>query len=387
MKRILFITSTLDSGGISKSMINLLNTIDKNKYIIDLFIFRPTDLYLQFLPKQIRLITNEKMNLAFAPFPQCVLFLLKKGFFFIAIMRLIAAIVSRFNHGYSAWILSKIIPVLNEAYNCVVDYNGQHLLYYMIDKIRADVKISFFHFDYSKWSHYYTMDKKYYPRVNYIFGVSENCVKSLKIYFPVCKNKINVMENIISSQLIKEMAEEEITDFNLDAPVILTVGHVNKQKGTDLAIAAASILVENKVKFKWYFIGACPEIEKYSKMKKQYGVNEKIVFLGLKTNPYPYIKYSTVFCLPSQYEGKSIALDEAKILCKPIVVTNFSTVNDQFVNGINATICEMTPTSLATALSTLLLNKHLREKYTNNLLLNRIDNQLEINKLYYVIDR
>ena len=62
--------------------------------------------------------------------------------------------------------------------------------------------------------------------------------------------------------------------------------------------------------------------------------------LGFKENPYPYIKHADIYVQPSRYEGKSIAIDEAKILNKPIIVTNFETAKDQINDGMNGIIVE-----------------------------------------------
>jgi glycosyltransferase involved in cell wall biosynthesis len=56
--------------------------------------------------------------------------------------------------------------------------------------------------------------------------------------------------------------------------------------------------------------------------------------LGEKANPYPYINQCDIYVQTSRYEGKSIAIDEAKCLLKPIVVTNFPTVFDQSVTEL-----------------------------------------------------
>ena len=48
-KKILFIVGTLDSGGVSKSMISLLNTIDKEAYDVSLLITNPTGLFMELL--------------------------------------------------------------------------------------------------------------------------------------------------------------------------------------------------------------------------------------------------------------------------------------------------------------------------------------------------
>ena len=69
-------------------------------------------------------------------------------------------------------------------------------------------------------------------------------------------------------------------------------------------------------------------------------------FIGSRENPYPYIKNSDVIIQSSRFEGKSIVLDEAKILSKPIVATNYTTVRDQLKNE-EGVICEMTPLDLA----------------------------------------
>ena len=85
---------------------------------------------------------------------------------------------------------------------------------------------------------------------------------------------------------------------------------------------------------------------------------------------------------PSRFEGKSISLDEAKILCKPIVVTNFSTVGDQFENRKNATICEMNGKGLANAIIELIKDSTLQDSYREYLETHLIDNSSEVNKLY-----
>jgi glycosyltransferase involved in cell wall biosynthesis len=51
--------------------------------------------------------------------------------------------------------------------------------------------------------------------------------------------------------------------------------------------------------------------------------------------------------MTSVFEGKSIALEEAKILKKPIVITNFSTASEQITDGKTGLIAEMNAQSVA----------------------------------------
>lgn len=231
----------------------------------------------------------------------------------------------------------------------------------MVDKLNAHTKITFFHSDYEKWSYYYRMDKKYYPQVDAIFTISEKCVDSLKRGFPSVASKIRLMENITSVGLIEQMSYTLIDFPKTTKYRFLTLGHLSKNKGTHLAILAASILQTRGIDFCWYFIGSTTEAQRFMKLAKELKIKQRIVFLGTTPNPYPYIKAVDLFVHTSLFEGKSIALDEAKLLCKPIVVTNFSTVHDQFEDHVNATIVEMTPESIANGIEELLMNQDLQK--------------------------
>lgn len=278
------------------------------------------------------------------------------------------------------------MPAIEEEFDTVVDFNGQHQLYFMINKIKAKKKVTFFHSDYSKWPYYYSADKIYYNYVNNIFTISESCADSLKRFFPREANKIGVMENISSLDLIQRLSKYPVSDMNLELPSLITIGHVCENKGILWAIEALKILCQNGIHVNWYFIGSIDKPELYSKLINNAGINQYIHFLGIKTNPYPYIRKATIVVHPSKFEGKSVALDEAKILCKPIVVTNFSTVNDQFTNRHNASICDMNSISLADAITELLNDSALRQVYSDNLLSERHDNTSEIEKLYKLFD-
>ena len=381
-KKILFLIGNLDSGGVSKSLVNLLNAIDRKKYDISLWVGSPTGIFYNLLPTDITLISNFKSQFLLQGLKGLIP-LLKKGYIFLFMGSIVRMILSCFNKGYAGFFLSRLLPPVEEYYDVIIDYNGQHQLYFMVDKLQGKKKITFFHNDYSKWLYYYTFDKKYFSKVDCIFTVSEKCVSVLKEYFPKMRCKIKLMYNISSPVLINQMSRVEIVDFKGEIK-LLSIGHVCKNKGTDIAIESAALLRQKGIDFKWYFLGNVKE--DFSDMVFRLGLTDNIIFLGMRMNPYPYLKQCTLYIHPSRFEGKSVALDEAKILCKPIVVTNFSTVYDQFKNGMNASICEMTHESLADTIENLLKDKELQKKYSNYLSEHIIDNSNEIDKLCEIIE-
>jgi len=157
-------------------------------------------------------------------------------------------------------------------------------------------------------------------------------------------------------------------------------------KGTLLALEVAEILKINGIEFQWYFVGQDSKDYDYAKIVNSKGLNQYIHFVGVTTNPYPYIKNATIMVHLSSFEGKSIALDEAKLLAKPIVVTNFSTVNDQFQNGYNASIVSFNAHEIAETLLELVNNPSLQQQYSQNLRNDCKDNSQEIEKLYSLLN-
>ena len=384
-KRILFMIGTLQSGGVSKSIVNLLNVMDRTTYDVHLLLLdRAGDILSPYLPSDITVHVNREIENLHRGL-RGVRALVFTGHLWLALGSLIRMLLSKFSRAWAGRWLACLMPRFTElSFDLIVDYGGQQQLYYMVDKLDGKKKITFFHNDYSKWPYYYAADRLYYPKVDQILSISQTCVDVLKAYFPDCKDKISVMQNISSPVLITKQANE-VVDLP-QAPLLLaSLGHIMRRKGTDFSIDAAKILQEKGVDFKWMLVGKVIEEDLVRRIEQE-GLESRFVFLGVCSNPYPYIKAADIYVHPSRFEGKSIALDEAKILCKPIVVTNFSTVNDQFEDRVNASICEMNGEALADAIIELATHKELRQSYVAYLSAHIVDNSSEVEKLCAFID-
>ena len=414
-KKVLFIISNLQSGGVSKSLVSLINTFDRKKYEVSLYITSTdSNVFGGYLPKDITVITNQNTTdlLSGVSGMKKLVLRFKFGLAFASLIRMLLSFISKPLMG--EWLALVMPKVTDEEYDLIVDYNGQHQLYYMMNKLDGKKKVTFFHNDYSKWPYYWKSDKKYMPKVNRIFSISQVCVDALKQYFPDCKDKITLMENISSPSVIRkqaeEMTKEQIALIGLcnrvkdrGYTVLVTLGHLCKRKGSDFAIEAARRLKEEKCEFVWLFVGKVIEpdlleqardvglrVEKMESVirdsQAEGGDIPDIILCGIQSNPYSLIKCADVFVHPSRFEGKSIALDEAKILCKPIVVTNFSTVYDQFENRVSGTICEMDGESVYKSIRELMNQAELRDSYTTYLRNHVIDNTDEVRKLYDILE-
>lgn len=384
-KDILLILGVADTGGVAKSMLSLLNVLDRNRANISLLVFNDKGAFQNQIPNDIQVITDERIT-ALSLGVSGLSSLLKKGHYFLAIFSLFRCFLSQIDKSSAGWLMAKLMPcVTKKEYDLIVDYGGQQLLYYMVDKLNGKKKISFFHNDYRKWRYYERMDRKYYAHVDGIYSISNVCIEALKEVFPEYAHKVRMMENISSPKLIHQLAEEPITIKRKHRYVLTSLGYVCKRKGSEIAVEVARMLKEAQIDFEWWFIGKIQNDMDYRVYVKQHGLENNVKFLGVQSNPYPFLKEADIYVHLAKYEGKSIALDEVKILCKPVVVTNFSTVHDQFEDGVNASICEMNAESAYQKVLDLIHNQDLRQQYTQYLEDNIVDNSIEVNKLYSLL--
>ena len=376
---------TLQSGGVSKSIVNLLNVMDRTTYDVHLLLLdRAGDILSPYLPSDITVHVNREIENLHRGLSG-VRVLAFTGHLWLALGSLSRMLLSKFSRAWAGRWLAHLMPRFTDlTFDLIIDYGGQQQLYYMVDKLDGKKKITFFHNDYSKWPYYYAADRLYYPKVDQILSISQTCVDVLKAYFPDCKDKISVMQNISSPVLITKQANETV-DLPIAPLLLVSLGHIMRRKGTDFSIDAAKILQKKGVEFKWMLVGKVVEKDLIRRIEQE-GLADRFVVLGIRSNPYPYIKAADIYVHPARFEGKSIALDEAKILCKPIVVTNFSTVNDQFEDRVNASICEMNGGALADAIIELATNKELCQSYVAYLNAHIVDNSSEVEKLYAFID-
>lgn len=265
------------------------------------------------------------------------------------------------------------IPDCKNEYDMAISYmDGVN--YYVIDHVKAKRKILWCHNDYNKLEYKPEYDEKYYRKAYKICTISDVCKKSLVENFPNLKDKFEVVENISSARIINAQADmHEEMKHNNDGFAedrrfkIVSIGRLSEQKGFDYAVEAAKILKDSGFTLGWYVLGEGPLRKSLEELTKNSNVEDTIKFIGIRSNPYPYIKDTDLYVMPSRYEGKSIALDEAKILCKPIVVTNYPSVGDAIINGKNGLIVDINAQAIANGIMKLYNNDNLREELVKNL--------------------
>ena len=395
-KKLLFIIPSLDAGGGEKSLVNLLNQIDYSKYEVDLFLFSHGGIFTKFLPNEVNILDLSKNYIDFMlPLRKSIINMLKRGKISLILNRLLFAYVNNTKQNlmnieqYNWKYLSGSLDRLDNQYDVAIAFLEKTSIYYCVEKVNATKKFGFIHNDYDKMQMDSKVDINYFKKLDKILTVSEECLTVLKNRFPSEADKMDIMYNIVSPTMINKMANMENRDlFNRKnkEKIIVSIGRLHYQKGFELAIEACKKLVDNNYKVRWFVIGEGPERDNLARLIRENGLEDKFILLGLKSNPYPYIKQADIYAQTSRFEGKSIALDEAKILAKPIIITNYSTAKDQIDNGIDGIIVDMDSSSICKGIEKLINDIELNNEISSNLKKEKLGTESEINKLYSMIE-
>ena len=394
MKKILFVMNDLECGGAQKALISILETINYEKYEVDLCLFKHKGDFLKLIPKTVNLLPEVKYYRYFEQgIGVSIRELIKMKKFNIAIKRIMAGKVYKIEKVSSVaeqkvWkYTKKVLGDINKEYDAAIGFMERTPIYYIIDNVKSNKKIGWIHTDYRKLNADKEFDKKYFNELDYLVTISDDCVNILKEEFPKISKKLKVINNIVSSTLIKKLSKEKIVlpSDSKESIKIMSVGRVEPEKGFDMAVEACNILKKNNFSIKWYIVGDGTERKKLEEKIDKYGLKDTFYILGFKENPYSYLAQGDIYVQPSRFEGKSIAIDEAKIMNMPIVLTNFNTAKYQIDNNKTGVIVDMNAQSLAYGIEKLITNTKLKENLINNLSIKEFGNEEEIDKLYELI--
>jgi len=368
--KVLFVINDLGCGGAQKSLVSLLNSIEFQKEdSVDLLVLDQENRFFDEIPEEIKMLScSDEIRAMFMPFGIVIKSDLKiaaktKGIISKILLKLdFRKKDDNVQKIWRSWRL--FIPKMESTYDLAISYVDGFANYYVIDKIRATRKILWVHNEYEKLTYNPQYDMKYFSEAEKIVTISDSCVDSLKNTFPEIAEKFMMLPNLSSKELIWKQSDVGIPDeYKGRKNILVSIGRLNAQKGFDMAIKAAAILKDKGIDFCWFIIGEGELNGTLSEQISMSGLENCVRLLGNRKNPYPYIRYSTIFVQPSRYEGKSIVLDEAKILFKPIVTTNYTTVFDSITDDVTGSIVNFNETDLAEAIMRLLSNKELQNRY------------------------
>ena len=166
---------------------------------------------------------------------------------------------------------------------------------------------------------------------------------------------------------------------------LLSVGRFSEAKNYDNVPDICKRMVDQGIDVKWFLIGYGGDEALIRRCIKEAGMEDHVIILGKKSNPYPYIKACDIYVQPSRYEGKSVTVREAQMLCKPVVVTNYPTASSQIKDGVDGVIVPMDNEGCAKGLARVILDEALQQRIEEYLQGHDYGNEAEVEKIYRLL--
>ena len=365
MKKVLFVANHLTVGGIQKSLISALNSIDYNSNEVTLYIRKNRLDLLPYVNKNVKILINKDTvhyyRLPYALYLQALLFICR----FFGLKEKTVDLTARLSEYvmFSQFKNEKKKYFSDVEYDVAISYwQGYNTLF--VDKyIKAKRKIMFYQVSTDELHDVHQTTMSDYDA---IVVEHEDIKKSLYEWYDGINDKVVVVENYTNPHLIQEMCTESAIEKD-DRITFCTCARFSPVKGIDLAVKAAKLLKDKGFEFLWYFVGDGPTRPEIEKLIEQYNLNDCINLAGMQKNPYRYLGVSDIYVQPSYEEALSIAMLEAQILCLPMVSTKTAGGIVMVEEGKTGYLADITPEALAEALETMIINSEARTKMKNNL--------------------
>ena len=394
-KKILFIMPSMFIGGAERSLLGLLEAIDYTQYDVSLFLYRHEGEFLAYIPDQVNLLPPMKEYGTFDVPIRSLLFSRRWRFGLARLISKVAlkthCLISGEKKGvwmsmqYTARYLLPLLPEIPGEYDLGVMFLG--VADPLIHKVKAKKKVTWCHTDYDTLYPNKGMDRKTYEAVDHVVFVSDACREKMTRFYPALTDKTRVIENILGEKLLLQQAEVPVKDMpHLDDGYrLLSIGRFSEAKNFDNVPNICKSLLDAGLHVKWYLIGYGGDEELIRQKILEAGMEEHVILLGKKENPYPYIKACDLYVQPSRSEGKCVTVREAQTLGKPVVITRYATSASQLEEGVDGVIVPIDNEGCAAGIADLLRDPARMERLSQTCKSRDYSNRQEVEKLYLMM--
>ncbi len=391
--RIIILMHYMELGGAEMSLIGLLGALNPERVTVDLFVYSHQGPLMKFIPDYVNLLPEVP---SYAVIERPMSEALRRGLLGVVTGRLLAKLnCRRFRRHYPAkgddaaimqYVGNYVTPWLprinpDVEYDLCISYLTPHNI--GRDKVRAKKRLAWIHTDYSTVDIDVVRELPVWGAYDHIASISHDVTSSFLNAFPSLSDRIIEIENILSADFVHSRAERSV---ELPGTVrLLSIGRFCTAKNYDNVPDICRRLRLQGVDAKWYIIGFGGSEELIRQRIAEAGMEEHVILLGKKDNPYPYIKACDIYVQPSRYEGKSITVREAQILCKPVVVTNYPTASSQIKNGVDGVIVPLDNEGCARGLADFIADTALQQRIVDYLRIHDYANTSEVEKIYSLL--
>lgn len=190
--------------------------------------------------------------------------------------------------------------------------------------------------------------EKYGAKFDAYIGVSKYTTQSFCKCYPQYKDKALTIYNILPD-IPKDLGEmPQIMLEAEDKLRILTVCRLaDKAKGLFRMVRVCKTIYEEFGDvFRWYIVGDGSDRQELEMRIQEAKLSNVMILCGETNNPFVYYRAADLVAVLSYYEGLCGVVNEAKMMEKPVLATQFSGIDEQLCNGYNGYVVENEETAI-----------------------------------------
>ena len=393
---VLIFSQAMELGGVERSLLGLLDSIDYDRYDVDLFLMRHSGELMPYLNPKAKLLPEIPQ---YASLAVPMASLVKSGQLGVLRGRLKGKLAARrfdkqhpsdktsvtaltYSHKYT---LRSMPPISGKTYDLAISFLTPH--YFVRERVRAKKYAAWIHTDYTALTFDRSAELAMWNRFDTICGVSEQVTAAFDTEFPELSHLTATVENILPQNLIERQSNNPQGEMKKEKPFkLLSVGRFSEQKNFDNVPDICRRLVADGLDVTWYLIGYGGDEPLIRQKIDEAGMQERVIVLGKKDNPYPYMRACDLYVQPSRYEGKAVTVREAQLLGKPVVITDYATSGSQLEDGVDGVIVPMDNAGCAAGIAALLRDPARMQQLSENCEKRDYTNSAEVEKIYALME-
>lgn len=360
-KQLLFINGHLNTGGVEKSLLDVLKHLDYNQYEVDLLLLEELGDYAGEVPEQVHVQLRCLKN-TYGSVQNSLIQCVRQGDWFCFRMRLIFLLMKFF--GQKKISLARKLLTDNRRYDCAIGFRPGICTQIAAFAANADKRVTWWHHGEINVEHSSYLEAA--DACAQIAVVSESCRSMLAGEFPALANKLTTIPNMVDLEDVCKKAEAFQPYEKGDTCHIVTLCRLSPEKHMENVIFAAKKLKEAGVSFQWHAVGSGSVENDLRGMAESADVSDVFIFEGNQPNPYPYLKNADLFVHPSYVESQGLVVLEAMALGVPCVVTKSLGPCEFIEDGVNGILTEQSAESLAEKVELMLTDRALYARIQAN---------------------
>jgi glycosyltransferase involved in cell wall biosynthesis len=376
MKKLLIVNNNMKVGGVQKSLLNLLWSLE-GQYEVTLCLFSHQGAYLQQLPPWVKVVSCR----GFARYlgisqGQCrgADKLLRGG---------LAVLCRMFGRDRVMKLVLAFEKPLPGEYDCAIAFlhNGSIRNFYggvqefVLKKTRADRKVAWLHCDYGSCGANHPRNNRIIAKFDCIAACSDGCRRAFAAVVPELTDRCVTVPNFHCYRQIADLAKEPAS-YAPGGIHCVSVARLAHEKALDRGILAVAEARKSGADLWLHIVGGGPMEPQLRQLSAALSLEDRVVFHGEQPNPYPYMAAADLFLLTSYHEAAPMVIDEAVSLGLPVLTVRTTSSREMVTARGAGWVCDNDQAALNKTLLAVVSDAGELENVKNSLRKRTMDNTI-----------